>query len=64
MNTLCIRCQVRPWQQDRTRITVLVLIVIILTITAIEGWMLAEVTAVITAVTAVSATASERRAAP
>lgn len=57
MDALCVRCQVRPWQQERTRITILVLIVIILVVTAIGGWTLAGVAAVITAAVVASALA-------
>lgn len=59
MTALCIRTQVGPWVQERTRITILVLIVIILTLTAIRGWTLADVAAVIMA--AAAATARDRR---
>ena len=62
--TLCIRCQVRPWEQKRTGVTILVLIVMILVITAIKGWTLTDVAAVITAAAAVGVVAGDRRAEP
>ncbi len=62
MNALCICGQVGPWQQARTRVTILVLIVIILVITAVEGWTLADVAAVITATYAASVSAVDRKA--
>jgi hypothetical protein len=55
MDALCVRCQARPWLQDRTRVTTLVLIIIILLVTAIEGWTLADVLAVIAAAAAFAA---------
>jgi hypothetical protein len=51
---------VSPWHRDRSRVTILVLI-IILVISAIKGWALIDVAAVITAVGAVTA-AGVRRA--
>lgn len=63
MDTLCIGCQVLPWWQERTRVTILVLIIIILVITAVEGWTLADVAAVITATYAASVSAGDRKAA-
>jgi len=62
MDTLCMRCQARPWPQERTQVTVLVLIVIILVITAVQGWTLADVAAVITASYAASVSAGDRKA--
>jgi hypothetical protein len=52
MSALCVRCQADRRQQDWTRITILVLIVVILVLTAIKGWTLADVLAVIVAATA------------
>jgi hypothetical protein len=63
MDALCAPGRARPWQQGRTQVSVLVLIVIILIVTAIEGWALAEVATVITAAAAASATVGDRRAA-
>jgi hypothetical protein len=62
MNTLCVRCQVRPWQERTRAIVILVLIVIILMITAVEGWTLADVAAMITAACAASVSAGDRKA--
>lgn len=46
-----LRCRITHWQ-DRTRVAILVLVVIILLVTAVQGWTLADVLAVIMAVTA------------
>jgi hypothetical protein len=62
MYPLCVRCQVRPWWQERTRVTILVIIVIILVITAVAGWTLADVAALITATYAAAASVEDRKA--
>jgi hypothetical protein len=63
MNALCVRCQVGPWHQERTRVTILAVIVIIMTITAIERWTLTDVAALIAAVGAATAMEMRRAAA-
>lgn len=63
MDALCVRCRGSAWERDRTRIIVLVLVVVILVITAVKGWTLTDVVAVITATLATSAAVSGRRTA-
>jgi hypothetical protein len=58
MGALYVRCHARPLVQDWTRVTTLVLIIIILLVTAIEGWTLADVLAVIAAGAAAGASAA------
>jgi presenilin-like A22 family membrane protease len=55
MYALCVRTRVRPWVQERTQIAILVLVVIILTLTALKGWSLVDVAAVVMAAGAASA---------
>jgi hypothetical protein len=62
MDALCAPGQAGAWRQDWTRIVVLILVVIILVVTAIKGWSLADVVAVVTAAGAVTAVAGDRRA--
>jgi hypothetical protein len=57
MDALCGPGQIRSREQGRIRVTILVLVVIILTITAIEGWTMVDVIALITAIGAASSTA-------
>jgi hypothetical protein len=63
MDALCVRCRGSAWERDRIRIIVLVLVVVILAITAVKGWTLTDVVAVITAAFATSAAAAGRRTA-
>ena len=60
MDTNCVRCQ--PYYRQRGRVTVLVLVVVILVVTAVQGWTLTEVLAVIVAATAAPAVAGNLKA--
>jgi hypothetical protein len=62
VDTNCVRCQPYYRRQGRTRVTVLVLIVVILVVTAVQGWTLTDVLAVIVAATAAPAAAWNLRA--
>jgi hypothetical protein len=61
VDTNCVRCQ--PYYRQRGRVTVLVLVVVILVVTAVQGWTLSEVLAVIVAATAAPGAARSLRAA-
>jgi hypothetical protein len=52
MSALCVRCEADRRRQDWTRVINMVVIVVILVVTAVEGWTLADVLAVILAATA------------
>jgi hypothetical protein len=61
VDTHCVRCQ--PTYRLKGRITVLVLVVVILVVTAVQGWALADVLAVIVAATAAPGAAGNLKAA-